>query len=177
MFEGDSATTTMKSKNRIQNHIESMFKDIEANLVPDLGTHLFPVYFVGAINLSDRVTSLHGLQKPLRELILKKRPQQRSTTTSNMNTVLEINCNGIKWGDGDGDGGGDEKFGFSAIAVWSAVKFVKKNNKYAFVPLICDPDTEEKNDLFVELNDSMASFDWALNRPLFTGMKTVLLKY
>lgn len=45
---------------------------------------------------------------------------------------------------------------FPTIAVWSAVKFViqENNNKYAFLPLITDPDNIDKQSLFTALDDA-----------------------
>jgi hypothetical protein len=42
---------------------------------------------------------------------------------------------------------------FPTIAVWAAVKFVVRRAKFAFLPLICDPESQEKHRLFHDLFD------------------------
>ncbi|CAH0549375.1 unnamed protein product [Brassicogethes aeneus] len=151
MFESDSSS----AKNSVQAKIEKMFTEVAIdNGIPlnEIGIHTFSVDYLGSVPLQDKVTSLSGLQTPLRQLYFqyKKITKHKKTLTGR----LEISCQGLKV-QYQGDKGDLEQLNsFPTIAVWSAVKFVIQNsNKYAFLPLITDPDNIDKQALFKSLND------------------------
>ena len=65
---------------------------------------------------------------------------------------------------------------FPTIAVWAAVKFVARGEesegrKFAFLPLICDPENQDKQNLFHPLRPEEDG-EWvrspAFHPPLFT---------
>lgn len=94
MFESDSSTNT---KNSVQARIEKMFCDVARdNGIPinDIGCHVFSVDYLGSVPLTEKVSSLAGLQTPLRELYFayKKCYNYKRTLTGR----LEISSSGLK---------------------------------------------------------------------------------
>lgn len=94
MFESDSSTQT---KNSVQARIEKMFTEVAIDSgIPlnDIGRHTFSVDYLGSVPLQEKVTSLAGLQMPLKELYFAykrtTRPKQPLTGR------LEISANGLK---------------------------------------------------------------------------------
>lgn len=140
----------------------------------DIGLHSFSVDYLGSVPLQEKVTSLTGLQGPLRDLYFayKKMSSSRKVYTGR----LEISHQGLKVLY-QGEKGTNIHFSFvmqyfylfliftgdleqlnsfPTIAVWSAVKFVvhgKPSSSYAFLPLITDPDNMEKKALFRSLEE------------------------
>lgn len=94
MFESDSSTQT---KNSVQARIEKMFTEVaEDNGIPlnEIGCHTFSVDYLGSIPLQDKVTSLAGLQAPLKDLYFayKKNTRPKQPLTGR----LEISAVGLK---------------------------------------------------------------------------------
>ena len=124
----------------------------------------FPVDYLGSVPLPDKVTSLHGLQEPLKNLYFAYRrametQHDRIDSDLRMRGTLEINSSGLKVHHIGQDKGELEQLNpFPTIAVWAAVKFVcrvpgsRNGMEYAFLPLIADPDAIDKGALFQPLN-------------------------
>lgn len=154
MFESDSGST----KNSVQAKIEKMFSDVaKDNGIPinEIGVHIFSVDYLGSIPLQEKVTSLSGLQNPLRELYFayKKSTKYKKALTGR----LEISSNGLKVQYQGEKGDLEQMNSFPTIAVWSAVKFIVHegdNPSYAFLPLVTDPDNIDKHTLFRNLNEN-----------------------
>lgn len=94
MFESDSS---VKGQNCVQARIEKMFSDVALdNGIPvnDIGCHMFSVDYLGSVPLQEKVTSLAGLQNPLRELYFsyKKNTRHKKALTGR----LEISSSGLK---------------------------------------------------------------------------------
>ncbi|XP_071057185.1 uncharacterized protein [Onthophagus taurus] len=151
MFESDSSSKT--TQNSVQARIEKMFSDITKdcnNLFPapstEIGCHTFSVDYLGSVTLQEKVTSLAGLQTPLKELYFsyKKNTKHKKTLTGR----LEISSSGLKVQYQGEKGDLEQLNSFPTIAVWSAVKFVIQDHNYAFLPLITDPDNLDKQQLF-----------------------------
>lgn len=94
MFESD---TSCQTKNSVQVRIEKMFTDVSIeNGIPlnDIGCHNFSVDYLGSVPLHDKVTSLSGLQKPLKELYFAYKKITRNK--EHLSGRLEISANGLK---------------------------------------------------------------------------------
>ncbi|CAH1185705.1 unnamed protein product [Phyllotreta striolata] len=160
MFESDSSST----KNSVQAKIEKMFNEVAQDNgmgVKGIGTHNFSVDYLGSVPLNEKVTSLSGLQNPLRELYFayKKVIKTKKTLTGR----LEISSGGLKVQYQGEKGDLEQLNSFPTIAVWSAVKFVlhdvdQPRPTYAFLPLITDPDNTDKRSLFRPLDDNEKKF-------------------
>ncbi|KAJ8965337.1 hypothetical protein NQ317_003634 [Molorchus minor] len=154
MFESDSSST----QNSVQAKIEKMFSEVaKDNGIPlnDIGVHNFSVDYLGSIPLHNKVTSLAGLQDPLKELYFKYK--KITKTKKPLTGRLEISNVGLKVQYQGEKGDLEQLNSFPTIAVWSAVKFVihkADDPTYAFLPLITDPDNMDKQALFKTLNDS-----------------------
>nr|XP_023025649.1 uncharacterized protein LOC111513663 [Leptinotarsa decemlineata] len=154
MFESDSSS----SKNSVQAKIERMFSDVAMdNGIPldDIGLHNFSVDYLGSVPLQEKVTSLSGLQNPLKELYFAYKKIIRSPKT--LTGRLEISSSGLKVQYQGEKGDLEQLNSFPTIAVWSAVKFVIHGSPkftYAFLPLITDPDNMEKQTLFRTLDEN-----------------------
>lgn len=160
--------------NLVQVKIEKMFTEIGSEVSP--ASHIFSIDYLGSVPLHNKVTSLSGLQRPLRELYFayKKAVKYKSTLTGK----LEISSVGLKVRY-QGDKGDLEQLNtYPTIAVWSAVKFVLQNSlphannnkksSYAFLPLITDPDQVDKQSLFQDLSDSETKYIVTQNHaPIF----------
>lgn len=94
MFESDVSCQT---KNSVQVRIEKMFTDVSIeNGIPlnDIGCHNFSVDYLGSVPLNDKVTSLSGLQQPLKELYFAYKKIVRNK--EHLSGRLEISANGLK---------------------------------------------------------------------------------
>ncbi|KAK4877922.1 hypothetical protein RN001_010428 [Aquatica leii] len=153
MFESDSSTNT---KNSVQAKIEKMFSEIASDggngVLAEIGTHVFSVDYIGSVSLTQKVSSLSGLQNPLKNLYFNHKCE---TKAKSLTSRLEISSLGLRI-QYEGEKGDLERLNpFPTIAVWSAVKFVlQDNNQYAFLPLITDPDNIDKKSLFCNLDES-----------------------
>ncbi|KAK9876321.1 hypothetical protein WA026_012620 [Henosepilachna vigintioctopunctata] len=158
MFDSD---TSLNTKNSVQARIDQMFTDAPKQEAPEddlVGVHSFTVDYLGSVPLNDKITSLAGLQNPLKELYFsyKKVTRARKILTGR----LEISSQGLKVQYQGERGDLEQLNSFPTIAVWSAVKFVindyeSSRKSYAFLPLITDPDNIDKRTLFrnFERND------------------------
>ena len=121
------------------------------------------VDYLGALPISNRSTNLAALQRPLKDLYFRYR-EQRNVGQSNLPGTLEINDTGLRVQYiRELHKGVQEIFNpFATIAVWAAVKFVHKRDvvpldgsvrhRFAFLPLISDPDSQDKHRLYHELD-------------------------
>ena len=125
------------------------------------------IEYLGAVPLSNKATNLQALQGPMKELYFKNKAL-KSLGHSNLPGTLEIMETGMKIQYiRELHKGVQEIFNpFPTIAVWAAVKFVVKKeqdpmsgdigHKFAFLPLIADPDDGGKTELFYPLTEDEA---------------------
>ena len=120
------------------------------------------VDYLGSLPISSRSTHLSALQRPLKDLYFKYRAL-RNLGQSNLPGTLEINDTGLRIQYiRELHKGVQEIFNpFPTIAVWAAVKFVHRrevihggnvHHQFAFLPLISDPDSQEKHRLYYDLD-------------------------
>ncbi|KAJ2940259.1 hypothetical protein O0L34_g11828 [Tuta absoluta] len=181
IYEHDNYCQNKISKinNQVQDRIERMFQDMAGESKPaseSIGVHMFSVHYLGSTPLHSKVTSLSGLQTPLKDLYFSYRRNYRHKGA--LTGRLEISKNGLKVRY-KGDKGDLEQLNpFPTIAVWSAVKFVVQPSEhdnhelsYAFLPLITDPDQIDKYALFRTLDSSdkkyILSYNENSHSPLF----------
>ncbi|XP_045466877.1 uncharacterized protein LOC123675552 isoform X2 [Harmonia axyridis] len=155
MFDSDSSLNT---KNSAQVRIDKMFSEVPKDIKIEedsVGVHSFTVDYLGSVPLNDKVTSLAGLQGPLKDLYFayKKITKPRKMLTGR----LEISSQGLRVQYQGEKGDLEQMNSFPTIAVWSAVKFVINDHdssriSYAFLPLITDPDNIDKRTLFRNLD-------------------------
>lgn len=65
------ATSTKKDVQRMSNSVQEQIEQLFTDVAKD-ATSSFTVIYLGSLPLKDKVTSLQGLQPPLRELYLKE---------------------------------------------------------------------------------------------------------
>ncbi|CAH0758706.1 unnamed protein product [Diatraea saccharalis] len=145
-----------KINNTVQDRIERMFADMAGESKQsseNIGIHIFNVHYLGSTPLQDKVTSLSGLQRPLKDLYFAYRRNFRHKCT--FAGRLEISKSGLKVRYKGEKGDLEQLNPFPTIAVWSAVKFVVQPSEheshdlsYAFLPLITDPDNIDRHALF-----------------------------
>lgn len=95
MFESDCSSKTIQ--NCVQARIEKMFSDVAKDggiPTTDIGCHTFSVDYMGSVPLLDKVTSLSGLQIPLKELYFNYR--KNSKHKKPLTGRLEISSSGLK---------------------------------------------------------------------------------
>ncbi|XP_067616025.1 uncharacterized protein [Eurosta solidaginis] len=147
--------------NSVQEQIEKLFTDVAKDV-----TSSFHVICLGSLPLNDKITSLQGLQEPLRKLYLNELNTKRSgfleICTTGLRVKINSNC-------------GKEKnyeniTPFHNIAVWSAVKFVQSGHNVgaAFLPLITDPENIDKASLFRPLCENEKKVESNEHAPIFT---------
>lgn len=93
MFESDTGST----KNSVQAKIEKMFSDVAKDggiPLNDIGAHNFSVDYLGSVPLQEKVTSLSGLQGPLKDLYFAYKRTTRSKKA--LTGRLEISNLGLK---------------------------------------------------------------------------------
>ncbi|KAJ8921233.1 hypothetical protein NQ315_013705 [Exocentrus adspersus] len=168
MFESDSSST----KNSVQAKIEKMFSDVAKDngiALNDIGVHSFSVDYLGSVPLQEKVTSLAGLQGPLKDLYFAYKKITR--VKKDLTGRLEISNHGLKVQYQGEKGDLEQLNSFPTIAVWSAVKFVIHEGStptYAFLPLITDPDNLDKQALFRTLDENEKKYITAeAHSPLF----------
>ncbi|XP_052738748.1 uncharacterized protein LOC112048423 [Bicyclus anynana] len=181
---GYCQTKMKKINNTVQDRIERMFADMagESRLtVEAIGVHVFNVHYLGSTPLQSKVSSLSGLQDPLRDLYFayKRNFRQKSTLTGR----LEISKSGLKVRYKGEKGDLEQLNPFPTIAVWSAVKFVvqpleKDPNQlsYAFVPLITDPDNIDRHALFKTLDSSEKKYILSHNENSHSPLFAVVMR-
>ena len=122
----------------------------------------YKIEYLGAVPLRSKATNLDSLQVPLKELYLKHKALQ-SLGHTNLPGTLEISDTGLRVQYiRELHKGVQELFNsFPTIAVWAAVRFTHKTvilpsserrQKFAFVPLISDPQTEESRRVYYDLD-------------------------
>lgn len=139
-------------------------------------TNQYKVDYLGSLSLPGRATSLESLQFPLKELYSRYRQQENKIYRGTM----EISPAGLKIqyysSDSRRSSVPQEVLNpFPTIAVWAAVKFVARTEssgrKFAFLPLICDPENQDKQNLFHPLSP-VDDGEWvtspSFHPPLFT---------
>ncbi|XP_055382864.1 uncharacterized protein LOC129613014 isoform X2 [Condylostylus longicornis] len=144
--------------NSVQAQIERMFTDVAKD-----ATCSFDVRCLGSLPLKDKVTSLQGLQDPLRQLYLSDAIQGNQP-----NGQLDICASGLRFRQDDDKE--SKMTPFHNIAVWSAVKFVvsQEEGGAAFLPLITDPENIDKSSLFQPLSASdQRRLSSGLHAPIF----------
>lgn len=149
-----------KASNTVQDRIERMFQDMAGESRPtaeSIGVHVFSVHYLGSTPLQSKVTSLSGLQTPLKDLYFSYRRNLRHKSA--LTGRLEISKSGLKVRYKGEKGDLEQLNPFPTIAVWSAVKFVvqpseesEQDLSYAFLPLITDPDNIDRQALFKTLD-------------------------
>ena len=121
----------------------------------------YRVDYLGAIQLTGKATSLDVLQDPLKQLyyIYKYKVAQGARAPISTMSITDSGLRVLR-----NDSSIDEvdfTNPFSTIAVWAAIKMVIKkkinnngqvNYHYAFLPLICDPEAQEKFNTYYPLN-------------------------
>lgn len=142
-------------------------------------TNQYKVDYLGSLSLPGRATSLESLQFPLKELYSQYRQMAHVNRNNIYRGTMEISPAGLKilyYSSESRRSVAQEILNpFPTIAVWAAVKFVARaessGRKFAFLPLICDPENQDKQNLFHPLS-SADDGEWvtspAFHPPLFT---------
>ncbi|XP_072934384.1 uncharacterized protein [Epargyreus clarus] len=173
-----------KINNTVQDRIERMFADMagDSRQTPEnIGIHVFSVHYLGSTPLQSKVTSLSGLQTPLKDLYFAYRRNFRHKSA--LTGRLEISKSGLKVRY-KGDKGDLEQLNpFPTIAVWSAVKFVvqplednRNDLSYAFLPLITDPDNIDRHALFKTLESSERKYILSHNENSHSPLFAVVMR-
>ncbi|XP_050441205.1 uncharacterized protein LOC126846105 [Adelges cooleyi] len=167
--DGDTA-----GKNTVQEKIEKMFAEVSSSeLDTDVsmdsvaavaGGNTYHVQYIGCAGLSAKISSLEGLQDPVRDMYFAYR-KNYGHGQNDFSGVLEISTAGltIRYKNANGDGV-NRTNEFPSIAVWAALKFVCRRRQngyeYAFLPLISDPEGSDKAPLFRDVDpDDRARVD------------------
>ncbi|XP_046684045.1 uncharacterized protein LOC124369913 [Homalodisca vitripennis] len=170
MIENDNK---LLIKNMVQARIEKMFAEVEGDgedkpQRSKVDPSTFRVDYLGSLPLIKKVSSLEGLQEPLKDLYLSYK--QMGNIKPVFQDVLEIsNCGlRVKYLDEKQDELVEQLNPFPTIAVWAAVKFVCRPRglhhgkefglEYAFMPLISDPESVDKVTLFRKLTPNEACY-------------------
>lgn len=135
-----------------------------SNPVPAAVSHpnsnKYKVDYLGSLALTGRATSLEALQVPLKDLYVR----YRHSLANKLNVfrgTMDISAVGLRiqyYTDWRTTIPVEILNPFPTIAVWAAVKFVcraegpDQQRRFAFMPLICDPENQEKHSLFHPLN-------------------------
>lgn len=168
----------------MQDRIERMFAEMAGESRPlneAIGVHIFSVHYLGSTPLHSKVTSLSGLQTPLKDLYFSYRRNYRHKST--LTGRLEISKSGLKVRYKGEKGDLEQLNPFPTIAVWSAVKFVvqpsdKENHdlSYAFLPLITDPDQIDKYALFNTLEQPDKKYILSRNENSHSPLFAVVMR-
>lgn len=171
-----------KINNTVQDRIERMFADMagESKQAPEnIGVHIFSVHYLGSTPLRDKVTSLSGLQTPLKDLYFSYRRNYRHKCS--LTGRLEISKSGLKVRYKGEKGDLEQLNPFPTIAVWSAVKFVVQPDEtndlsYAFLPLITDPDNIDRHALFRTLESQDKKYILSHNENSHSPLFAVVMR-
>ena len=121
------------------------------------------IEYLGSVPIDNKATDLNNLQVPLKNLYFKF-VEMRNMGHQQLPGTIEISDTGMKVNYiRELHKGVQEIFNpFTTIAVWAAVKFVVKkepgfsggdiSHRFAFLPLIADPDDGGKTELFYPLS-------------------------
>ncbi|XP_050677351.1 uncharacterized protein LOC126974026 [Leptidea sinapis] len=177
-------TKIQKINSTVQDRIEKMFSDMageSTNSIESIGIHVFNVHYLGSTPLQNKVTSLSGLQTPLKDLYFAYRRNFRHKNS--LTGRLEISKSGLKVRYKGEKGDLEQLNPFPTIAVWSAVKFVvqssgNKSNEptYAFLPLITDPDNIDRQALFKQLESSEKKYILSNNENSLSPIFAVVMR-
>ncbi|XP_017112226.1 uncharacterized protein LOC108135846 isoform X5 [Drosophila elegans] len=154
------AEAAKKDVQRISNSVQAQIEQLFTDVAKD-ATSSFEVTCLGALPLKDKVTSLQGLQEPLRQLYLSEVTKKQKLNSGSLDicaTGLRVKISALALENGAGNPEDSEALitPFHNIAVWSAVKFVISDDDggAAFLPLITDPENIDKTALFQPLSSS-----------------------
>ncbi|XP_070137881.1 uncharacterized protein [Drosophila bipectinata] len=155
------AEAAKKDVQRISNSVQAQIEQLFTDVAKD-ATSSFDVTCLGSLPLKDKVTSLQGLQEPLRQLYLSEVASKKLSSGSLdiCATGLRVKVSATAISNGSSPEGAEENEAlitpFHNIAVWSAVKFVMSDDDggAAFLPLITDPENIDKTSLFQPLSSS-----------------------
>ena len=159
--------------------VQTTNPDVKISLPADESTNRYKVDYLGSIALPGRATSLESLQFPLKDLY-GKYCKAVSNKLDVFRGTVDISPEGLKIRYHDDSGRQSEILNpFATIAVWAAVKFVWRSEltarglldkKFAFLPLICDPENQDKQNLFHALHshDSEWLTSAGSHPPIFT---------
>ncbi|KAE9545750.1 hypothetical protein AGLY_001293 [Aphis glycines] len=140
------------NKNTVQEKIEKMFAEISSSELDtdvsmdsaapaaDTGSNKFHVQYIGCAGLSGKISSLEGLQQPVRDMYFGYRENQhhyrggyyhdddedvRTATRRDFSGLLEISAAGLTIRYRNGLGEVEQRTNaFPSIAVWAALKYV-----------------------------------------------------
>lgn len=167
MLENNNKTVV---KNMVQTQIERMFADVETSESDTGDNHKsmienfsFSVDYLGSLPLADKVTTLEGLQKPLKNLYFKYK--QSGKDNQHLKDSLSISNSGLKvLHYSKNHDLAVQVNPFPTIAVWAAIKFVCRPRglghgkefglEYAFMPLIADAESTDKVTLFQKVSSN-----------------------
>lgn len=170
-----------KNKNTVQEKIEKMFAEIssseldtDASMESAVASNKYHVQYIGCAGLSGKISSLEGLQKPVRDMYFGYRESwerhyvQQDEARRDFSGLLEISAAGLTIRYRDELGKVVHQTNpFPSIAVWAALKYVCRRRspptttttvtgtsdyEYAFLPLIADPDGSDKAPLFRDVD-------------------------
>lgn len=193
-FDYGSYSKDASNKNTVQEKIEKMFAEISSSeldtdvsmdssaAVVSVGnSNKYHVQYIGCAGLSGKISSLEGLQQPVRDMYFEYRENQHHYQDNynreerrDFSGLLEISAAGLTIRYKDDLGNYVHRTDpFQSIAVWAALKYVcrrrspelqRKNimavatydispgYEYAFLPLIADPDSSDKAPLFRDVD-------------------------
>ncbi|XP_030370368.1 uncharacterized protein LOC115620988 [Scaptodrosophila lebanonensis] len=161
------AEAAKKDVQRITNSVQAQIEQLFTDVAKD-ATSSFEVTCLGSLPLKDKVTSLQGLQEPLRQLYLNDITKKKLSSG-----FLDICTTGLRVKLTSVPGNDDNEAHitpFHNIAVWSAVKFVisEEDGGAAFLPLITDPDNIDKTALFKPLSAAeQLIVEFSVHAPIF----------
>ncbi|XP_060840662.1 uncharacterized protein LOC132921583 [Rhopalosiphum padi] len=157
---GDRNNNNNNNKNTVQEKIEKMFAEISSSELDtdvsmdsaapatDTGSNKFHVQYIGCAGLSGKISSLEGLQKPVRDMYFGYRENQhhyrggdnlyrrgyyhhndddndRTATRRDFSGLLEISAGGLTIRYRNELGDLEQRTNaFPTIAVWAALKYV-----------------------------------------------------
>ncbi|XKL64336.1 hypothetical protein PGB90_004422 [Kerria lacca] len=175
--EDDSYYAEPTVKNDVQVRIEKMFSEVSSS-EQETETSCsvskkFVVEHLGSMPVHDKITSVDGLQEPLKELYFKYRMQKKK----NQLGIIQISDRGLQVEYNSNYGGKIEKLipGLN-IASWASVKFSyrssNENYEYAFVPIVANSTTnslyrplEEKFLEYITEADNLSLFVVVMREP------------
>lgn len=153
----DTQKDVQRMSNNVQAQIEQLFTDVAKD-----ATSTFNVTCLGSLPLKKKVTSLQGLQEPLRDLYFKDYSNEQQVPGSldicasglRVKTYNKLNTNKLYNYSHNTELQNKKIIPFHNIAVWSAVKFEvsEADGSEAFLPLITDPENIDKTSLLQRLS-------------------------
>lgn len=161
--EADELASETGEKNDVQVRIEKMFSEVSSSEA-EIDTSIshdrkFTVKHLGSLAVQCKITSLEGLQEPLRELYFKYKINRKKDQTG----LIQINDTGLYIEYNGNYGGRIEKLNpFSTIGVWASLRFKFRSSgtgyEYAFLPLINKDSELDKTYLFRKLSSEYKEY-------------------